>query len=144
MVISAVVTRPFYNASKFFVFSVMFVASMIAGSHLYAQGDPNGNKSVPPPEMKERTPDDMADHMSTMLTDKLGLNDNQKKSVYDIVLAYASSHDRQDFDPKELDSKIDEVLTLDQKDKFKEFIKNGTKRNAPPSEGNDDAPGINK
>jgi hypothetical protein len=91
-----------------------------------------GKKKGPPPEMKERTPEDMADHMSTMLTDKLGLNDTQKKSVYDIVYTYATSHDRSTFDRKELDDKIRVVLTAEQNDKFDEFIKNGPPKQGPP------------
>jgi len=150
--VCVMVTRPFFKSAGLFSFSVMFIASMIAGTELYAQngdapqgketpkitqhgdqneGDPNGSKSSPPPEMRDRTPEDMADHMSTMLTDRLGLNDNQKKSVYDIVLNYASTHNRSDFERKELDSKIDEVLTAEQKEKFKEFITNTPPKNTP-------------
>ncbi len=147
MIIRAVVTRPFYNTSKFFILGVMFVASMIAGSHLYAQpeDDPMGKRKGPPPEgVKEHTPEDMADNMSKMLEERLSLTGDQKTKVYDIVLAYASSHDRTNFDHNELDGKIEVVLNADQKDKFKEFIKNGPNRNAPPSKGNDGQPGINK
>ncbi len=152
------VTRPFFRKTNLLVFAVMFVASMIAGSHLYSQDgdapkgkppvgnhgdnngdDPMGKKKGPPPEMKERTPEDMADHMSTMLTDKLGLNDTQKKSVYDIVYTYATSHDRSTFDRKELDDKIRVVLTAEQNDKFDEFIKNGPPKQGPPP--NIDEPG---
>ncbi len=145
MVIKAVVTRPFFNRAGLFVFSVMFVASMIAGSHLFAQDDPMGKRKGPPPEgVKEHTPEDMAEHMSKMLEEKLSLTSDQKTKVYDIVLAYASSHDRSNFDHNELDGKIEVVLNADQKDKFREFIKNGPPKNPPPPNGNDDGTGINK
>lgn len=167
MVIKAVVTRPFYKASKFFVLGVIFVASIIAGSHLYAQNEdaPKGKDISDQPGVKQHgeqndddpmdkkrsgspqevsQPVDMADHMSKMLTERLRLTGDQKTKVYDIVLAYASSHNNSDFDHNELDGKIEVVLNADQKDKFKEFIKNGPNRNAPPSEGNDVQPGINK
>lgn len=152
------VTRPFFNKPGLFVLSVFFVASMIAGSRLYAQNedapkgkppegkqhgeqngdDPMGKRKGPPPEGK--IPEDMADHMSKMLTEKLSLTSDQTTKVYDIVLAYAGSHDRTNFDHKELDGKIEVVLNDDQKNQFREFIKNGPNRNAPPGEGNDDAP----
>jgi hypothetical protein len=82
----------------------------------------------------------MALNMSKMLTERLDLSSDQTTKVYDIVLAYASSHNSSDFDHNELDGKIEVVLNADQKEKFKEFVKNGPNRNAPPSERNDDAP----
>lgn len=159
MVIKAVVTRPFYNTSKFFVLGVMFIASMITGSNLYAQDedapksnppgvkqhgeqnddDPMGKKrSVPPQEVNQS--EAMADHMSKMLTERLNLSSDQTTKIYDIVLAYASSHDRSNFDHNELDGKIEVVLNAEQKEKFKEFVRNGPDRNAPPREHNDEAP----
>ncbi len=37
MKISAIVTKPFFDAAEFFMYSVMFVASMIAGTHFQVQ-----------------------------------------------------------------------------------------------------------
>ena len=37
MKISAIVTKPFFDAAELFMYSVIFVASMIAGSHLQVQ-----------------------------------------------------------------------------------------------------------
>lgn len=37
MKIQAIVTKPFFDAAEQFVYSVMYVASMLAGSHLHAQ-----------------------------------------------------------------------------------------------------------
>ncbi len=158
------ITRPFYKKPDIFkrtgllLFAVMFVASMIAGSDLLAQNedapkgkdksdnpgakqhgdqnddDPMGKKrSGPPPEVNH--PEEMADHMSKMLTERLNLTGDQTTSVHDIVLAYAQNHTRENFDHKELDGKIEEVLNADQKEKFKEFIKNGPPKEGPPREG---------
>ncbi len=153
------VTRPFFKRAGLFSFSVMFVASMIAGAHLYAQNedvqgrtdpnikqhgeqndeDPMGKKrSGPPPGVKG--PEEMADHMSKMLTEKLSLSEEQKIKVYDIVLAYASGHQGINFDHSELDSQIETVLSAEQTDKFREFVKNGPDKNAPPVQNNDDVP----
>ncbi len=156
----AMVTRPFFNRAGLFIFSVLFAVSMIAGTELYAQNDdaptegstpktkqhgeqneddPMGKKkSGPPPEVKG--PEGMADHMSKMLTERLSLSEEQKIKVYDIVFAYASNHNKSDFDHKELDSQIETVLNNDQTDKFREFIKNGPDRNVPPVQNYDDAP----
>ena len=37
MKISAIVTKPFFDAAELFMYSVIFVASMIAGLHLQVQ-----------------------------------------------------------------------------------------------------------
>lgn len=37
MKIQAIVTKPFFEAAELFMYSVIFVASMIAGSHLQVQ-----------------------------------------------------------------------------------------------------------
>jgi hypothetical protein len=132
---------------------------MIAGTQLYAQDedapkgkppvinqhgeqnddDPMGKKrSVPPQEVNPS--EAMALNMSKMLTERLDLSSDQTTKVYDIVLAYASSHSSSNFDHNELDGKIEVVLNAVQKDKFKEFVKNGPNRNAPPREHNDEAP----
>jgi hypothetical protein len=37
MKIQAIVTKPFFNAAELFVYSVMYVASMLAGQHLQVQ-----------------------------------------------------------------------------------------------------------
>lgn len=154
MKISAIITQPFFKVPRVLVFAVMFIASMIAGSNLYAQNedappgkepginqhgnqnadDPMGKKrSGPPPEVNH--PEGMADHMSKMLTERLNLTGDQTNSVHDIVLAYAQNHTRENFDHKELEGKIEEVLNPDQKEKFREFIKNGPPMEGPPREG---------
>ncbi len=37
MKIQAIVTKPFFDAAELFMYSVMFIASIIAGSHLRVQ-----------------------------------------------------------------------------------------------------------
>ncbi len=113
---------------------MLFIGSMIAGARLYAQDD-RGERKPPPEGMMKHTPEDMADHMSKMLEDKLSLTADQKTQVYEIILNYAKEHDRSTFDHKELDRKIAEVLTQEQKDKFQEFIKNRPKKDGPPKDG---------
>jgi Spy/CpxP family protein refolding chaperone len=116
------------------VLMLLFIGSMIAGTKLYAQDDKDGRK--PPPEgMMKHTPEEIADHMSKMLEDKLSLSSDQKTQVHDIVLNYVKDHDRSTFDHKELDRKIAEVLTQEQKDKFREFIKNRPEKDGPPKDG---------
>lgn len=112
----------------------LFVGAMIAGTGIYSQDD-RGDRKPPPEGMMKHTPEDMADHMSKMLEDKLSLTADQKTQVYDIILNYAKNHDRSTFDHKELDGKIAEVLTQEQKDKFQEFIKNRPKKEGPPNDG---------
>ncbi len=113
---------------------VLFIGSMIAGTRLYSQDD-RGDRKPPPEGMMKHTPEDIADHMSKMLEDKLSLTSDQKTQVYDIVLNYTKEHDRSTFDHKELDAKIAEVLTQEQKDKFQEFIKNRPKKDGPQKDG---------
>jgi hypothetical protein len=118
-----------------FLILCLFAVSIIAGSHIYAQDDGSGRdtkppKDGPPPEGKP-TPEEMAKEMSIILRDKIELTADQTTQVYDIVLNYAASHDRSNFDRKELDGKIEVVLNETQKEKFRDFIKNGKKLDHP-------------
>ena len=160
MKISAIITQPFFRVPKVLVFAVIFVASMIAGSRTFAQNedapkdkqapaydqhgdqnadDPMGKRPGPPPEGKTE-PQIMAEDISNMLTEKLSLSEEQNSNVYDVVLDYASTHNRSNFDHSELDLKIEKVLTTDQIVKYREFIKNGPDRNAPQHHIYDDKP----
>lgn len=117
-----------------FIAAFVFAASMFSASTVFAQGDDGSGQKPPkdgPPPMQmdeKRSPEDMAKKMSGMLKDKLELSDEQTSQVYDIVLGYAGSHDRSNFDRKELDEKIETVLSESQKEKFHEFIKNNRQK----------------
>ncbi|MBL8017493.1 MAG: hypothetical protein JNK43_09500 [Ignavibacteria bacterium] len=117
-----------------FIAALVFAASMFSASSVYAQGDDGSGQKPPkdgPPPMQmdeKRSPEDMAKKMSGMLKDKLELSDEQTSQVYDIVLGYAGSHDRSNFDRKELDDKIETVLSDSQREKFHEFIKNNRQK----------------
>ena len=160
MKISAIITQLFFRVPKVLVFAVMFIASMIAGSRTFAQNedapkdkqapvydqhgtqnddDPMGKHPGPPPEVKTE-PQIMAEDLSKMLTEKLSLSAEQNTDVYDVVLDYASTHNRSNFDHSELDLKIEKVLTTDQIVKHRKFIKNGPDRNAPQHHIYDDKP----
>ena len=163
MKISAIITQLFFRVPKVLVFAVMFIASMIAGSKVHAQNedapdkngsysepginqhgtqnddDPMGKHPGPPPEVKTE-PQIMAEDLSKMLTEKLSLSAEQNTDVYDVVLDYASTHNRSNFDHSELDLKIEKVLTTDQIVKHRKFIKNGPDRNAPQHHIYDDKP----
>jgi len=158
--ISAIITQPFFKMPKSLAIGLFFIASMIAGSNIFAQNedapkgkneepginqhgdknadDPMGKRSVPP-EVKTE-PQILAHSISAMLKEKLSLTDKQSSGVYDIVLDYASTHENSNFDHSELDRKIEKILTADQVLKYKEFVKNGPDRNAPQHHGNDDSP----
>lgn len=119
-----------------FIAALIFSTSMFSASSVFAQGDDGTGRGDKPPKegpppMRmdgERSPEDMAKKMSGMLKEKLELSNEQSAQVYDIVLGYAESHDRSNFDRKELDDKIETVLSEIQKEKFHEFIKNNRQK----------------
>lgn len=127
-----------------FIAALIFAASMFSASSVFAQGDDGSGRGDKPPKDgpppmrmdEKRSPEDMAKKMSGMLKEKLELSDEQSTQVYDIVLGYAESHDRSNFDRKELDDKIETVLNESQKEKFHEFIKNNRQKlDHPPGPG---------
>ncbi|MBE2217182.1 MAG: hypothetical protein IAE90_03190 [Ignavibacteria bacterium] len=128
---------------RFLFAALIFAASVFSGSALFAQGDDGSGRGDKPPKDgpppmrmdEKRSPEDMAKKMSGMLKEKLELSDDQSTQVYDIVLGYAQTHDRENFDRKELDGKIETVLSEVQKEKFHEFIKNRQKLDHPPGPG---------
>lgn len=157
----AIITKPFFRRPRVLTLGLLFIASMIAGSNIYAQNedapkgkneepginqhgdqnadDPMGKRPGPPPEVKTE-PQIMAEDISSLLSERLSLSAEQRSGVYDAVLDYASTHNRSNFDHSELDLKIEKVLTNEQIVKYREFIKNGPDRNAHHHHEHDDKP----
>lgn len=119
-----------------FIAAFIFASSLLSASSIFAQGDDGPGRGDKPPKEgpppmrmdEKRSPEDMAKKMSGMLKNELELSDDQSTQVYDIVLGYAQTHDRESFDRKELDDKIETVLSDSQKEKFHEFIKNNRQK----------------
>lgn len=91
-----------------FIMPVMMLAVMLISSQAFSQ-------------QSKFTPEDMAKRMTDMLTKNLDLTTDQQGQVHDIVLDYATTHDRSNFDRAELSGKIETVLTDDQKVKYAEL-----------------------
>jgi Spy/CpxP family protein refolding chaperone len=68
------------------------------------------------------TPEQMASKMTERLTKHLSLTGSQQTQVHDIVLNYATSHDKSNFNRTELRTQIESVLTDDQKVKYEAFM----------------------
>ncbi len=104
--------------TKILFFAFIFIMSI---SSLFAQE--KGKR-------RAETPEQRATNQSNHLTKKLGLNDAQKKQVYDFSLASNQQIDQERTTKekgdhkkvmqihKDLDTKIEGILTVDQKTKF--------------------------
>lgn len=152
MKISAIITRPFFDTLKIIVYTVFFIASMIAGSKTFAQhedapkdinespavnqhggqndDDPMGKKPGTFNDIKNES-ELMAEDMSKLLAERLNLTDDQKTKLYSAVLDYASSHDRSTFSHNELDNMIEALLTSEQKNNYREYLRTAPERNTP-------------
>jgi len=84
--------------------------SLIASNNLIAQTDSLHSKT-----------DDRADRMTQMLNKNLDFTADQYTQVHDIISNYISTHTQGNFDRKELNDQIEQVLTPDQKVKFEEL-----------------------
>ncbi|TAE72722.1 MAG: hypothetical protein EAZ85_09035 [Bacteroidetes bacterium] len=116
----------------------MFVFSITS---VFAQG--KGNK-------KSLTPEQRATNQSNNLTKKLGLNDTQKKQVYDFSLASNQEIDQQRASKekgdhkrivqirKDLDVKIESILTADQKTKLEAMRQKQLDKRKAKKEGKDE------
>ena len=65
--------------------------------------------------------DDRADRMTQMLNKNLDFSADQYTQVHDIISNYIATHTQGNFDRKELNDQIEQVLTPDQKTKFEEL-----------------------
>jgi len=91
-----------------FLMPVMMLAVMFISSQAFSQ-------------QTKFTPESMATHMTERLTKNLDLTSDQQTQMHDIILSYATTHDKSNFDRKELSGKIESVLTDDQKVKYAEL-----------------------
>lgn len=124
--------------TKILFFALMFVFSITS---VFAQG--KGNK-------KSLTPEQRATNQSNNLTKKLGLNDTQKKQVYDFSLASNQEIDQQRASKekgdhkrivqirKDLDVKIESILTADQKTKLEAMRQKQLDKRKAKKEGKDE------
>ena len=93
--------------TKFLIPALLFSLFLIA-SQAYSQ-------------QSKFTPEDLATRMTDNLTKNLDLTTDQQGQVHDIVLNYATAHDRTNFSRDDLNALIEPVLTDDQKVKFKDL-----------------------